>query len=92
MVRPIATTPLCTQNDANDARNGRVTGTLTQADVIALTANGIAGPADWDEVLALVREGRTYANVHTATIGAGEIRSQIDNGDDADGEHGHQGH
>ena len=89
-VSPIASTPLCVQNDPNDFRNGRVTGTLTEADVIALTANGIAGPADWNEVVALVRDGRTYVNVHTATIAAGEIRSQIDNGDDADGEQGHQ--
>ena len=35
----------------------------------------------WDEVVSLIRDGRTYANVHTATFGAGEIRSQIDSHD-----------
>jgi hypothetical protein len=86
---PVASTPLCSQNDPNDLRNGRVTGTLTEADVIAQTANGIAGPADFAEVVALIRGGHTYANVHTATIGAGEIRSQIGHGDQDDGHHGH---
>jgi hypothetical protein len=88
---PVASTPLCSQSDPNDLKNGRVTGTLTEADVIAQTANGIAGPADFAEVVALIRAGRTYVNVHTATIGAGEIRSQIDNGDN-DHDHGHENH
>jgi hypothetical protein len=72
-----------------DLTSGTVTGTLTEADVIALTANGIAGPADFAEVVALIRAGLTYVNVHTATIGAGEIRSQIDNGADNRRDHDH---
>lgn len=92
-VSPVESTPLCVQNDAADFRNGRVTGTLTEADVITQTANGIAGPADWHEVVALIRAGKTYANVHTAIFGAGEIRSQIDNGDDDSDDHGgHHNH
>ena len=78
-VSPVESTPLCVQNDPTDFRNGTVTGTLTEADVIAQAANGIAGPADWAEVVALIRGGRSYVNVHTAVIGAGEIRSQIEN-------------
>ena len=78
-VSPVESTPLCVQNDPTDFRNGTVTGTLTEADVITQTANGIAGPADWAEVVALIRGGRTYVNVHTAVIPAGEIRSQIEN-------------
>ena len=77
-----------------DLTSGTVTGTLTEADVIALTGNGIAGPADFAEVVALIRAGLTYVNVHTATIPAGEIRSQIDNTADnrQDLDHGHEDH
>src|SRR6478752_6208861 len=52
---PSATTPECTQNDPANLREGRVTGTLTAADVQVQTANGIAGPAEWSEVLGLIR-------------------------------------
>ena len=81
---PIATTPAC-QADPLDGRNGTVTGTLTMADVIPQVANG---SPDWDEVVELIRAGRSYVNVHTAVIGAGEIRSQIDNR----GSDGHRNH
>ena len=39
---PTANTPECTADDPADLRNGRVTGTLTEADVQAQTSNGIA--------------------------------------------------
>ena len=64
------------------------------ADVVAQVnelPNGIAGPAEWDEVLGLIRAGLTYANVHSAKFAPGEIRSQIDNRDD-DGHGGHKNH
>ena len=57
-------------------------------------ANGIAGahrpttPGEFDEVVRLIRAGLTYVNVHTQNIGAGEIRSQINNRNDGD----HRGH
>jgi hypothetical protein len=86
-VSPFESTPLCVPSGVTDFRNGTVTGTLTAAEVVAQAANGIAA-ADWAEVVALVKGGYTYVNVHTASIGAGEIRSQIANGDDADGHHG----
>lgn len=88
---PSATTPECTVDDPTNLRAGRVTGTLTAADVQAQTANGIAGPAEWSEVLGLIRAGRTYANVHSTKFPPGEIRSQIDNGDDDSDDHGHHG-
>jgi CHRD domain-containing protein len=87
---PVATTPLCSQNSQpGDLRNGRVEGTLSAADVIPQAANGIAGPADFDDVLDLIRRGHSYVNIHTVVIGAGEIRSQIDN---RGGDHGHDRH
>ena len=87
---PSATTPECTQEDPGNLRAGRVTGTLTAADVQAQTANGIAGPAEWAEVLGLIRAGRTYANVHSVKFGGGEIRGQLDNGADDHGDHTRQ--
>ena len=84
---PSATTPDCTSDDPANFRAGRVSGTLTAADVQAQTANGIAA-GEWEEVVALIRAGRTYANVHSVKFPPGEIRSQIDNRDAA----GHGGH
>jgi len=90
---PLATTPPCTQNDPMDLRSGRVTGTLTAADVQNLAANGIAGPTattpgEFEEVVALIKAGKTYANVHSASFPAGEIRSQLDNRGNEHNDHG----
>lgn len=82
-----AGTPRCNQNDPTDNRNGTVSGTLTVDNIIPVAANGIAA-GEWAEVVELIRAGRTYANVHSAKFGPGEIRSQIDNRDDGD----HGGH
>ena len=91
---PLATTPACNVDDPTNQRAGRVSGTLTQADVQTVAANGIAGPAvgtdgEFAEVVALVRAGATYANIHTAKFPPGEIRSQIDNRGNSDGHRGH---
>jgi hypothetical protein len=91
-------TPQCTVNDPMNLRAGKVTGTLTQSDVLANLGNGIGGAgtdpeAEWQEVLALVRAGRTYANVHTVKFATGEIRSQIRNEDNDHDDHDeHGGH
>lgn len=56
--------------------NGTVTGTITPADVIGPSGQGI-GPGEWDELVAAIRAGVTYANVHSNTQPGGEIRGQI---------------
>jgi hypothetical protein len=79
-------TPRCTIDDPNNTHAGKVTGFLTAADVQTLLVNGIAGPTpttpgEFAEVIALIRAGKTYVNVHSSKIPAGEIRSQINDGD-----------
>ena len=89
-----AGTPLCA--DPANPRQGVVSGTLTAANVQNLGNNGIAGPTattagEFAEVVALIRAGKTYVNVHSLKFPAGEIRSQIDrqdgNDDHASGNH-----
>jgi hypothetical protein len=63
-----------------------VSGTLTAADVQAQAANGIAA-GEFAEVVALIRAGKTYVNLHSVKFPPGEIRSQIANGHD-DHDHG----
>src|SRR5262249_1269243 len=55
------------------ANGGTVTGTLTAADVIAVAGQGIdAGAAGFAEIIAAMRAGATYANVHTTRFPSGE--------------------
>ena len=61
-----------------------VTGTIEADDVIGPTAQGIE-PGAFDELLAAIRAGVTYANVHSTLYPGGEIRAQLDrdrNGED----------
>ncbi len=53
-----------------------VTGRRTAADVLTQAAQGVSA-GDFSAVLTAVREGVTYANVHTSVSPAGEIRGQI---------------
>ena len=57
-----------------------IAGTITPADVIGPTGQGIA-PGEWDELVAAIRAGVAYANVHSMTQPAGEIRGQINDND-----------
>ena len=57
-----------------------MTGTITPADVIGPTGQGIA-PGEWNELVAAIRAGVAYANVHSTTQPAGEIRGQINDND-----------
>lgn len=59
-----------------------VTGTVTAADVVGPTSQGIPArtPAGFAEIVAAMRAGHTYVNVHNATFPGGEIRAQINDG------------
>jgi CHRD domain-containing protein len=68
-------TPAC------PAQPGRVTGTITAADVIGPTGQGIAA-GEFAELLRAIRGGVTYVNVHTPTFPGGEIRGQLQGAED----------
>jgi hypothetical protein len=56
--------------------SGTVDDSFVAADVIGPAGQGIAA-GEFSELLAAMRAGLTYANVHSATIPGGEIRGQI---------------
>ena len=61
------------------ATSGTITGTITAANVTGPTAQGIS-PGDLDSALEAVRDGLSYANMHTTNFGGGEIRGQVRRG------------
>lgn len=58
-----------------------ITGTAVAADVIGPLGQGIE-PTAFNELLAAVRAGYTYANVHTTKWPSGEIRGQLNERED----------
>ena len=56
--------------------SGTVTGTVVAADVLGPAAQGIA-PGDLAAIIAVIRAGFGYANMHTPLHPGGEIRGQI---------------
>lgn len=56
--------------------SGTFSGTFTAADVIGPAAQGI-DPGELSELIAAIRAGQTYANVHTNKHPGGEIRGQV---------------
>lgn len=74
---PSASTPTCPQE-------GTVSGEVGAADVVGPAGQGIA-PGELAEILAAMRAGHAYANVHSSKFPGGEIRAQINNhGEDDD--------
>lgn len=71
-----AVTPLCPQ----DTLGGPVTGTITPAQVLAQTAQGISD-GEFDELVRAIRAGATYVNVHSSLHSPGEIRGHLDGHD-----------
>jgi hypothetical protein len=80
--RPVAEMPICPP-----ASGGSVSGTFTANDLLNAGGRGLGpgtGPGnerEWEELLDAIKVGHTYANVHTATFGGGEIRGQINDRD-----------
>jgi len=69
-----AVTPFC------PTPGGTVTGTITPAQVLTATGQGI-NSGEFDEVVRAIRAGATYANVHSTVFAPGEIRGRIERGD-----------
>lgn len=58
--------------------DGSVSRTITAADILGPTTQGIEA-MNYEEVAAAMRNGSTYANVHSTLWPGGEIRAQIKN-------------
>jgi CHRD domain len=67
--------------------NGTVTGTISAAQVVGPAVQGIQ-PGEFTELVRALRAGAAYANVHTTTRPAGEIRGQIKAGHGDEDEQG----
>jgi len=68
-VSPVASTPACVQS-------GTVSGVLSAADVVGPAGQGVSA-GEFAEVLAAIRAGVAYVNVHSSKFPGGEIRGQL---------------
>jgi hypothetical protein len=76
---PVVVPPAGTQGCP--ASPATITGTITAANVVGPSGQGIA-QGEFDELLRAIKAGVTYANVHSSMFGGGEIRAQLDDHDD----------
>ncbi len=56
--------------------SGTISGTIVPADVVGPAGQGIA-PGEFAELVRAIRNGATYANVHSSNFPGGEIRGNI---------------
>jgi hypothetical protein len=68
------------------ASGGTVSGTFTPAHLLATgrglgPGTGAGNEREWDELIAAIKVGHTYANVHTIGWPGGEIRGQLNDRD-----------
>lgn len=66
-----AGTPACPPAPAT------ISGVFRPGDIIGPGAQGL-GPGEFDELVAAIRSGTTYVNVHSTGFPIGEIRGQIE--------------
>jgi hypothetical protein len=59
--------------------SGEVTGLLLPANIIGPSGQGIT-PGEFAELVAAIRKGVAYVNVHSSMFPAGEIRGQLGHG------------
>ena len=64
-------------------QSGTVEFTLTADHVVGPAAQGIAA-GEFAEIVAAIRAGRAYANVHSSKFPGGEVRGQINDNDQRD--------
>jgi hypothetical protein len=64
-------------------QSGTIEATVGEAHVVGPAGQGIAA-GEFDEIVAAIRAGRAYANVHSSKFPGGEIRGQINDDNQRD--------
>ena len=83
----IGNAPAGTVTAACPPTGGTVGGVITANDVVGPVAQGIA-PRELAEIIAAIRAGYAYVNIHSQAFPTGELRGQFD----AENQGHHRGH